>query len=147
MINKVILVGRLGRDAECANERHPIKFSIATNENFRDENEESGWRSETTWHNITLWSKPESKKYMLEKLLKGTIVYLEGQIKTSEWQTNEGENRRSNDVTAAFVKVMPASTGEKKEGFGPPSGSSQASSPAPSAPKQEVDDDLDNLPF
>lgn len=65
MVNKVILVGRIGKDAVSDNEKHPIKFSVATSENFRDEKEESGWRSETTWHNITLWSKDQAKQHML----------------------------------------------------------------------------------
>lgn len=137
MINKVILEGRLGKDAECDNIEQPIKFSLATWETFRDEEEESGWKTITTWHNITLWGKKEYRQQQAERLKKGTLIYLEGKIKNNKWTNNEGEERRSNDIVASFVKVVPMSQVADE-------GAKEAAPKPSAAPKVEEDD---GLPF
>lgn len=142
MINSVSLLGRVGRDAECDNKEKPIRFSIATWENFRDEEEESGWRTVTTWHNITLWGKPESKKYHLDLLKKGTVIYLEGKLRNNKWVTEDGEERKSTDIVANFVKRVPNNTVPADEDV------SAKAAPKPSPkPAVEEDDDDDDLPF
>jgi len=139
MINKVILQGRLGEDAACENIDQPVKFSIATWESYRDEDEESGWKTTTTWHRITLWGKPEHRKSTADRLKKGMLVYLEGKIKTSKWTNNEGEERRSNDVTAQFVKVVPVGKEQKEQS----NVSVAKPTPSPAVAEEEPDD----LPF
>lgn len=140
MINKVLLEGRLGGDAKCDNIEQPVKFSIATWDNFRDEKEESGWRTETTWHNITYWGKPEFRQEFAAKLKKGMLVWVEGKIKTSEWTNNEGEKRRSNDVTALYVKAVPVGKDQDEDH------SAKVDAKPKTSPPVEEDED-DDLPF
>jgi single-strand DNA-binding protein len=142
MINKVCLLGRLGRDAECENKEKPIRFSVATWENYRDEEEESGWKTITTWHNITLWGKPDSKKYMLDFLKKGAVVYLEGKIKNNKWTGDNGEEKRSNDIVATFVKKVPAVNSLPSDKEIPQANAK----PKPKPEVEEEDEDVD-LPF
>lgn len=142
MINIVILEGRIGGDAECANKNAPVKFSLVTWENYRDENEESGWKTINTWHNITVWGKPEYRKGLADRLKKGTMVTLQGAIKNSNWETEEGEKRRSNDIVANFVKVVPMPSDSKRSQTSAPSSSHTS---APTSKEVEVEDD--DLPF
>jgi len=139
MYNKVTLIGRLGKDAECASEKHPVKFTIATSENFKDENEESGWRTETTWHNITLWGKPEYRKGLVDRLKKGMMVLVEGKIKTSQWEDQDGNQRRSNDITAIFAKPISKVNEDTS--------AKQAIVPVSKPKVTPVEEEIDDLPF
>ena len=93
-LNKVMLIGRLGKDPEIryTPDGSPVaNFSLATSENFTDK---SGTRQERTeWHNIVAWSKLAelSKRY----LAKGRQVYIEGRIRTREWNDKDGIKRRT----------------------------------------------------
>jgi single-strand DNA-binding protein len=98
-VNKVILVGNLGKDPESRtfqNGGEVVSFSVATSENWKDRT--SGERKEKTeWHNVSIFSEGlarVAKSY----LRKGSIVYLEGQLETRKWQDQSGNDRYSTDV-------------------------------------------------
>ena len=98
-VNKVILVGNLGKDPESrsfANGGKVVSFSVATSENWKDRS--SGERKEKTeWHNVSIFS--EGLAGVAEKYLKkGSKVYLEGQLETRKWQDQSGNDRYSTDV-------------------------------------------------
>ncbi len=90
-VNKVILIGNLGKDPEVkyTPQGTPVaKFSLATNERFKDK--EGQWQDRTEWHNITAWAR--TAEIVGEYLKKGSKVYIEGRLQTHSWddkQTNQ----------------------------------------------------------
>ena len=98
-VNKVIIMGNLGKDPEIRNFPNGGKicnFSVATSETWRDRN--SGEKQERTqWHNISILSEPLVN--IAERFLKkGSKVYLEGQLETRKWQDNSGADRYSTEI-------------------------------------------------
>ncbi len=98
-VNKVILIGNLGRDPEVRTFQNGGKvcnFSIATSETWKDRN--SGERQErTNWHNIAIFN--ENLAQIAEQyLLKGSKVYVEGQLETRKWQDQAGNDRYTTEV-------------------------------------------------
>ena len=98
-VNKVILVGNLGKDPESrtfGNGGKVVSFSVATSENWKDKG--SGERKEKTeWHNVSIFA--EGLARVAEQYLrKGSKVYLEGQLETRKWQDQSGNDRYSTDV-------------------------------------------------
>lgn len=104
-VNKVILVGNLGRDAELRytpGGAAVSKFSIATTEVWTDK---SGQRQERTeWHNIDLWGKQAES--LSEYLVKGKQVYVEGRLQTDEYTDKEGVKRKSTKVRCDRVVLL-----------------------------------------
>jgi single-strand DNA-binding protein len=112
-VNKVILVGRLGRDPETrytSSGQAVCNFSLATDETFKDRSGERQKRTE--WHRISLWGKLAeiSQQY----LKKGSLVYIEGRIQSREWTDKEGTKRTSHDIVANVMRML----GSKGEGAG-----------------------------
>ena len=98
-VNKVILVGNLGRDPEVrtfANGGKVCNLRIATSENWRDRN--TGERKERTeWHSVAIFSEPLAK--IAEQYLRnGSKVYIEGQLETRKWQDQSGQDRYTTEV-------------------------------------------------
>lgn len=98
-VNKVILVGNLGRDPEVRNFQNGgkvVNLRIATSENWKDRN--TGERRERTeWHSVAIFS--EGLARIAEQYLrKGSKVYLEGQLETRKWQDQSGQDRYSTEV-------------------------------------------------
>jgi single-strand DNA-binding protein len=112
-LNKALLIGHLGKDPEIrvTAEGSPVAhFSLATNEFWVDK---SGTRQERTeWHNIVAWNKLAdiAKRY----LTKGRQVYIEGRIRTREWDDREGNKRRTTEIVASTL-VLLGSRGEGQE--------------------------------
>jgi single-strand DNA-binding protein len=98
-VNKVILVGNLGRDPEVRSFQNGGKVAnlrIATSETWRDRN--SGERRERTeWHTVAIFSEP-LVKLAEQYLRKGSKVYIEGQLETRKWQDQSGQDRYSTEV-------------------------------------------------
>ena len=98
-VNKVILVGRLGKDPETkefGNGGRVVKFSLATSENWRDKN--SGERKEKTeWHNVVIFNEGIGK-IASQYLKKGSEVYLEGSLQTRKWQDQSGADKYTTEV-------------------------------------------------
>ena len=98
-VNKVILVGNLGRDPEVRFMQDGTKvanLSVATSESWRDK--QTGERREKTeWHRVVIWNQNLAE--VAEKYLrKGSKVYLEGQLQTRKWQDQSGQDRYSTEV-------------------------------------------------
>lgn len=104
-VNKVILVGRLGKDPEMRftqNGRPVTNFTIATNENWTDQ---SGERQERTeWHRIVTWSKLAENCAKL--LSKGKLVYIEGRLQTRLWDDRDGNKRYTTEVVANQMQIL-----------------------------------------
>lgn len=98
-VNKVILVGNLGRDPEVrtfSNGDRVVSFSVATSETWRDKN--SGERRERTeWHNVSVFNEALGK-IAEQYCRKGTKVYIEGQLQTREYTDKDGNQRKATDV-------------------------------------------------
>src|ERR1051326_439120 len=95
-VNKVILLGHLGKDAETKFTPSGIsvsKFSLATNRRTKDQGT-GDWRDITDWHNISMWRTENLANY----LLKGTRIYLEGRIETRNYEDKEGQKRYITEI-------------------------------------------------
>ena len=153
-INKVILVGHLGRDPEMRYTQSEVavcSFSLATSETYRDRN--SGEKvTQTEWHNIILWRKlaETAGKY----LRKGSQVYIEGKLRTRKWEDLNGATRYTTEVVADTMQMLdkresssaPAPTAAAQPAQpSQPAHSAQPTQPAPEASNQASEPD--DLPF
>jgi single-strand DNA-binding protein len=104
-VNRVILVGNLGRDAELrftGGGAAVSKFSVATTESFKGRDGER--KEETEWHRISYWGK--NAETVSQYLLKGKQVYIEGRLRTEKWKDKEGNDRTSVEVKADRVVLL-----------------------------------------
>jgi single-strand DNA-binding protein len=106
MINKVILVGRLGKDPEIRSTPQGTtvaKFTVATDEKFTDRAGEKQERTE--WHNIVAWGK--LGEICGQYLKKGKLVYIEGSIRTDSWDDKEsGQKKYRTEIVANTMKML-----------------------------------------
>lgn len=144
-VNKVILVGRLGKDPEVRNLENGAvvaNFTIATSESYKDRT--TGEKKETTeWHNIVLWRglAEVAQRY----LHKGDMVYIEGKLRTRSWE-KEGVTRYTTEIVADNMTMLSTGRGGSGSGGGDYSSRSQERSSEPSyAPP--ADSGSDDLPF
>lgn len=133
-LNKVMLIGRLGKDPEVKytpNGAPVAKFSLATDESFKDKSGQQQKRTE--WHNITAWNKLAE---ICEKWLhKGQQVYIEGKIQSHEWESDNGK-RRSFDIIASQMVML---GGKSQNNDAAPSAQP---TPEPSQPAEITDEDI-----
>jgi len=104
-VNKVILVGRLGRDPETrytGGGQAVANFSIATDETYKDRNGERQKRTE--WHKIVVWGK--QAEIAQQYLKKGSLIFIEGRIQSREWQDKEGQKRTSFEIVATNFRML-----------------------------------------
>ncbi len=162
-VNKVIIVGNLGRDPEIKYTQANVpvaNFSVATTDSWKDKN--SGeWQEKTEWHRVVAW------RYLAEKaertLRKGKQVYVEGKLETRKWTGQDGNDRYTTEIIARDLMVL----GRKDEadggsggGGGSYGGGQQQSgqqqsgpnaggdfSPSPMGQDSQVADEEDDLPF
>ena len=104
-INKVILIGRTGKDPEIKSTNSGKKvasFSLATSEKYKDQ-------EQTTWHNLVLWEKLAeiSEKY----IKKGSLIYVEGKISNRSWDDKDGVKRYTTEIIVNSLQLL-----DKKEG-------------------------------
>ena len=107
-VNKVILLGRLGKDAETKFTPTGVAkttFTMATNWNRKDQ-QTGEWKEETDWHNIVLWRSENVANY----LLKGKQVYVEGRISTRSYDDKDGNKRWITEVVADNVILLGGDT-------------------------------------
>jgi len=104
-VNRVILVGNLGRDAELRftpGGAAVLKFSVATTESFKGRDGDR--KEETEWHRISYWGK--NAETLSQYLLKGKQVYLEGRLRTDKWKDKDGNDRTTVEVKADRVVLL-----------------------------------------
>ncbi len=158
-LNKVILIGNLGKDAET---RHTTQgtpvttFSLATTSRIKD-SASGGWQDKTEWHSIVLWRGDRVAPY----LKKGKKVCVEGRLQTRSWEDRAGNRRYTTEVVCdAFGLYLLGGRGGSGGGFdrrdepvreGSPSGPAPTPPPAPEAsskprkaspPTVDIDDDI-----
>jgi single-strand DNA-binding protein len=113
-INKVTLIGHLGKDAEgkfTPSGVHVARFSVATSRRWKDKGSDE-WKEETDWTNVSLWRSENLVPY----LIKGKQVYVEGRLQTRSYD-KDGEKRYSTEVMADEV-ILLGGGGEKQDGGG-----------------------------
>jgi single-strand DNA-binding protein len=133
-INKVILIGRLGKDPEVkyTPSGTPVaKFSLATDEVYKDRNGEQ--QKHTEWHNIVAWSK--LAEICGEYLTKGKQVYIEGTIRSRQWEDKEKNKRTSYEIIARQMQML----GSKGDSTGRDAGGIRSSSPGESSASEGVE--------
>jgi single-strand DNA-binding protein len=104
-VNKVILVGRLGRDPEIrytSGGQAVANFSMATDESFKDRNGVQQKRTE--WHRIVAWA--QKAEFAQKYLKKGSLIYIEGKIQSREWQDKEGQKKTSYEIIASDFRFI-----------------------------------------
>lgn len=105
MVNKVTLVGNVGRDPELRKLDNGVSvanFSIATNESYKDKSGQ--WKDLTEWHEIVVWRALADS--IETRLKKGMMVYLEGKLTTRTWQDKDGNNRKTTEVVGNFLRII-----------------------------------------
>ncbi len=137
-LNKIMLIGNLGRDAETrfttGNNVSITGFSLATTHSYKGK--DGNWVNETTWHNITVFNLSD---FMKEQLKKGKKVYVEGRLTKREYTDKDGNKRSSTDVIAERIIPLEGAGGESnsQESFNGGENSS-----APDISEVESNDDL-----
>ena len=142
-VNKVILVGRLGKDPEVRNLDNGAivaNFTVATSESYKDKT--TGEKKEITeWHNIVLWRglAEVAQKY----LHKGDMVYIEGKLRTRSWE-KEGVTRYTTEVLGDNMTMLsPKGSGGSSAGYS----SAETTSADSYRAHAPVDNSTDDLPF
>jgi single-strand DNA-binding protein len=105
-VNKVILIGNLGRDPELRYTPggQPVaNFSIATSESW-NKKDGSGREERTEWHRIVAWGR--TAELCAQYLSKGRAVYIEGRLQTREWENKEGQKQRTTEIVANTVQFI-----------------------------------------
>lgn len=143
MLNKVILIGRLGKDPEVRympNSEAVCNFSVATSESWKDQN---GQRQERTeWHNITMYRK--LAEIAGQYLKKGSQVYLEGKIQSRKYTDKNGIERTAYDIIVNEMKMLGGGDGQQAQSAqnGAPPAPPKAKQTAPAQPREDIDDDI-----
>ena len=152
-VNKVILIGRLGKDPETrymTNGEAVTNATLATSENWKDKSGEK--QEKTEWHNLVFYRR--LAEIAGEYLKKGSQIYVEGKLQTRKWQTKEGQDRYTTEIVVNEMTML----GGKSSGGGSfevvenkPAASSSGSSAAPAkaapAAKNSFDNFDDDIPF
>ncbi|MEE8112678.1 MAG: single-stranded DNA-binding protein [Acidobacteriota bacterium] len=134
-VNKVILVGNLGRDPEVRTTASGIRvanFPIATSSTWTDKNDQK--QEKTEWHRIVVWGKQAEicERY----LVKGKQVYVEGSLQTRSWDDRSGNKRYTTEVKAVRILML-----------GKPDSSTREAGPAAASPPTDSEFTDDDIPF
>ena len=126
-LNKVMIIGRLGKDPEVrytANGTAIAKLTVATSEKWTDKN--SGQKQEKTeWHRVSMFGK--LAEIAGQYLKKGSLVYIEGRLQTSEYEDQQGIKRWSTEIVAQSMQMLPSGSNGNGQ---PPFEQPQAQQPA-----------------
>jgi single-strand DNA-binding protein len=146
-VNKVILIGHLGKDAETRYTTGQVArttFPLATNYRYRDP-QTGEWKEETEWHNVVLWRQENLANY----LTKGQQVYVEGRIQTRAYEDRDGQKRYITEIVAQNVVLLGARAPDvpsPEETTAPGTGRApvkpQAVPPEEPFPEEITDDDV-----
>lgn len=138
-VNRVILVGRLGRDPETrytSGGQAVCNFTMATDESFKDKSGERQKRTE--WHRIVVWRK--LAEICQQYLKKGSLVFIEGRIQSRQWDDRDGNKRTTVEIVADTMRML----GPRAEAA-PPEAAEHAAAEEPAAPSPEITDE--DIPF
>ncbi len=148
-VNKVILIGRLGKDPETrymTNGEAVTNATLATSETWKDKSGEK--QEKTEWHNLVFYRR--LAEIAGEYLKKGSQIYVEGKLQTRKWQTKEGQDRYTTEIIVNEMTML----GGKSSGAGsfevvekPAAASGSAPAKAAPAAKNSFDNFDDDIPF
>jgi len=152
MINKVTLLGRLGKDPEVRhfdNDGAVCNFSLATNRSYKTKSGEKV--EETEWHNLVIWSRGLvgiAEKY----LKKGSLLYVEGRLATRSWEDQTGNKKYTTEIIVESFKMLDSKPSTGNGNFPPPPNASDAPIESESSKNTDTkapstDDVADDLPF
>ncbi len=148
-VNKVILVGNLGKDPEVQyldNNVSLARFSVATNDSYKDK--DGNRVDQTEWHNVVAWRG--LAKIAEDYLKKGSRIYLEGKIRTRSWDDKQtGEKKYSTEIVADnFIMLDKKEDSGTAGGYSAPAAKPAARQETPAAPAEEASAPQgDDLPF
>lgn len=143
-LNKVMLIGRLGKDPEIRYTQSGTavaSFSIATSEKFK--NKAGEYEEKTEWHNIVLWQK--LAELAGEYLSKGSEVFIEGRIQTRKWQDNSGNDRYTTEIVGDRMQFLSKKGDKQANGSAGSTGQSTPSGANNSSDEPPFQDD--DIPF
>ena len=137
-VNKVILVGNVGQDPEVKYTASGVpvaKVSLATNERFKDRNDQ--WQDRTEWHNVVAWQR--LAEIVGEYVRKGAKLYVEGKLQTSTWEDKQnGQKKYRTEIVAREIVLLGSRDNGHAESAEVPT---EESSPAP------MPTDTEDIPF
>jgi single-strand DNA-binding protein len=140
-INKVILVGNLGKDPEIRSiegGRKVANFTLATTETYKNKNGEKV--DQTEWHNVVFWG-PVAE--VIERFLKkGSQIYVEGKIRTRSYDDKDGVKRYITEILGEQMTMLGKASGGSSEGGASMGAPAMASAPVTSSNTMSADDDL-----
>ena len=142
-INKVILVGNVGSDAETKfipSGAQVTNFSVATSESYTDKS--GAKQDKTEWHRIVCWNK--TAEIAAEYVKKGGQVYVEGKLQTRSWEAQDGTKKSSTEVVAFQLQLLGRREQRPDDGG---AGPAENFGPAPAASSSSLGGDDDDLPF
>jgi single-strand DNA-binding protein len=138
-VNKVILVGNVGQDPEVKYTASGVpvaKVSLATNERFKDKNDQ--WQDRTEWHSVLAWQR--LAEIVGEYVHKGSKIYVEGKLQTSSWQDRQnGEKRYRTEIVAREIVLL----GSRDTG----DGAKDELPSSDSRPESSSTEPVDEIPF
>ncbi|HUU72558.1 MAG TPA: single-stranded DNA-binding protein [Burkholderiales bacterium] len=143
-VNKVILVGNLGRDPEVRympSGDPMVNINLATTDNWRDKSGEK--QEKTEWHRIVMFGKVA--EIAGEYLKKGSQAYFEGRLQTRKWTDKEGQERYTTEIVADRMQMLGSRSGGTARA--PNDDAPSGPRPASSAPGGGIDDMEDDIPF
>ncbi len=147
-VNRVILVGRLGRDPETrytSAGQAVCNFSLATDESFKDRSGERQKRTE--WHKIVLWGK--QAEIAQQYLKKGMLVYIEGRIQSRQWDDRDGNKRTTVEIVGNLMRMLTSRADSAAAAAAGAAAAGEPEVPAPAgdeaAPSPEITDE--DIPF
>jgi len=142
-LNKVILIGRVGKDPEVytfEDGTKKISFSLATTESYRDKNGE--WVDQTEWHNIVGF------RYLAEKnIAKGDLVYIEGKIKTRKYTDRDSNERYITEIVGDKINILVRNQPGNRSYSTTEQGGNQGAAPETPPDQPESSGVEDDLPF
>ncbi len=149
-VNKVILIGNLGRDPETryTTGGSPVtNISVATSETWKDKNT-GEMQERTEWHRVVFFNR--LAEIAGQYLRKGSKVYIEGSLRTRKWQGQDGQERYTTEIVANEMQMLDSRSGGEAAFGGAPAGGGQARpataapepGPAPAGPADDFDDDI-----
>ena len=141
-LNKVMLIGNLGKDPEVrytTSGTAVASFSLATTDKIKNKSGE--WEEKTEWHNVTLWAR--LAEIAGEYLSKGKTVYIEGRLQTRKWQDKDGRDRYTTEIVGEKMQMLSA----KGDGGGRPGGGRSGGEPTAAYDDPVAYNQDDDIPF
>lgn len=143
-VNKVIIVGRLGKDPEMkytASGTAVANFNLATNYSMKDQ--EGNFIDKTEWHRVVAFGR--TAEVAGEYLAKGRLVYVEGRLQTRSWEDQNGQKRYTTEVVCSDMQLLGSRGEAEPKTEEQPANETEETTTEPEKPKTE--DEEDDLPF